>query len=189
MTRTRIVILAVLVMMPLLSGCFMSREMSQLKRDVERQHPNLELKRNFVLNVGSGTIHMAESVVGLIDREETRLAGAYLHDMDRIRVGIYDVRWNGDARRRTIDLDRILRLNQRRWEKAIVVRDTDLSAQLYYRSHRGTVRGLYLIAFHDNQLVAVRVQGNMQRILRRFLEENRPLTELPLFTMTGIDLQ
>ncbi len=158
----------------MLSGCMISREMSTLKRDIERHNPQLELRRNVVLNVGSGTIHMLESLARWSAVERAMLAAEFLHDIDRIKVGIYDVRLRDGAPHELRGLDR---LRGDSWEAALVVRNEHELAYVLYRPHAAHIRDLYVVSLNTDQLVAVRFSGHVEHILTSVLEHREDLMQ------------
>lgn len=154
----------------LLSGCFTSRELSGIQRTIDRQNPNVELRRNFVLNAGSGTIHLLERGASLWKSDESLIARRYLSDIDRIKVGIYDVRTRNSDHRLTFDLP-----PREGWIPAIVVRGEGQSTAVHYREARGGVRDLLIVAGDDEQVVVVRMRGDLGRILLRALEDREEI--------------
>lgn len=166
-----------------LTGCIFSREMASLQRDIQDQNPDLRLRRNFVLSVGSGSIHTLESIVSLLDDEDAQRAAAYLHDVDRIRLGIYDVEWKDDPR--PLDVEGVNRFRAERWERALVIREDDTVAHLLYRPRRNSIRDLYLLAMTDDQLIAIRFQGNLERILTHALQDRHRFLRASLRPIAG----
>lgn len=168
MKRAGIFLLLILVSV-VSSGCFVSRELSSLQRDLERQHPDLRLRRNIVFSAGPGLLHTLEQTAGKLDRDDARLIEEYLHDVDRVKVGIYDVEWRNQSEPVTTALpDRFKRGG---WEPAVTVRDGHESVFLMYRSGSRSLRDLFVVSLADDQLVMVRIRGNVERLVSHALAD------------------
>lgn len=157
-----------------LGGCIFSRDMARLQREIERDNPELRLRRSFVLNLGSGSIHTLESLVRLVDRDDAQLAARYLQDVDRVRIGIYDVEWREEAQ--PLNVTSVGRFVDEGWEQAVAVREDNETTYLLYKPNPRTIRDLYVVTLSDDQLIAVRLQGNMQRILVHALQDRHQFT-------------
>src|SRR5690625_3406584 len=90
-------LLGLLLLLPFLAGCLMSREISSLQRDIAARNSEIDMRRNFVLNVGGGSLYILERLVQMVDHEELNYASEYLHYIDRLKVGIYDIRIPDDT--------------------------------------------------------------------------------------------
>lgn len=180
--RPALLLIALLfVLAPALSGCVISREMTRVKRDVERWNPGLQLSRSLVLNLGGGSIHIAETVLDRLDSDRAMLSASFLHDIDRIQIGIYDAEWNGELT--DVDLDNLSRFRGGGWERALAVRDQEAVTHVLYKPHGRSVRDLYLVSFQDRQLVAIRLRGNVERIVMKALEQRN---EHDVFSIASI---
>jgi hypothetical protein len=150
------------------SGCFHSREISSLERDFARMNPELSLRRNFVLNIGPGTMHLLERAAGAYDGQQPVDISDYLGDIDRVKVGIYDIR----TRDRRDDFSPSISLPQRDgWSPVVVVRDGTDATSIHYRETGRAVRDLLIINASTDQFVVVRLQGNLGRLLLRALDD------------------
>lgn len=159
----------VIILSVAVSGCFVSREMSSLQHDFERQHPDLRLRRNIVLTAGPGLLHTLERTTGMFEHDDAELISRYLHDVDRVKVGIYDVEWRNEPEDVPIALP--AQFMRGGWEPVVTVRDTRESVFVMYRSDARSVRDLFILALADDQLVMVRLRGNMDRIVAHALSD------------------
>jgi hypothetical protein len=163
-TRTIAAVLA-LACMVMLAGCFTSRELTGIQRTIDAQNPDVRLKRNFVFTAGPGTMHLLERMAGFNDRPEAEMAARYLRDIDRVKIGIYDVQ-SDDAEGLSFELS-----TRGGWIPAVVVREEDQTTVIHYRERGDTVRDLLIVNGDSEQLVVVRLAGDLGRILMNALAD------------------
>lgn len=168
-------LLPLLLCLPLLTGCFYSREMVGTKRAIERELPDVELDREVTLSVGPLALRFTRFVTGFVRDEDAQMARAYLRDISRVKVGVYDV-----AYLPTLDDFDPMRLRRFRddWEVAVKVREDDQFVWVLYRPERDTVRDLYVLVLSEDELVMARVKGHLNRLVARVMEDHHPLTEM-----------
>ena len=82
-------LIALLSTTVLLSGCFYSREIVHTRRDIERHYPDARFDREVVVSVGPGALRALGWVTGLVPEEEAQMARDYLHEIERVKVGVY----------------------------------------------------------------------------------------------------
>ncbi len=170
LTRLRLLTACLLLAVTFSStGCLYSREIAQTRRDFERQYPDLQLKREFVLSVGPGTIGFTRWLAGFADDDEDlRIATRVLEDVRRVKVGVYRVETPGldlDA----YDLPALRRL--RGWETAARIREEEEVVWVLYREHRGRIERLFVAVLDDENLVLTRLDGDLEAMLALVLEE------------------
>ncbi len=151
------------------AGCLYSREIAQTRRDFERQYPDLALEREFVLSAGPGTVGLARWLVGLADDDDARVAARMLEDVRRLKLGVYRVE-NPALDLDGYDLPALRRL--RGWETAARIRDPDAVVWVLYREQRGRVAQMFVGVLDSENLVLVRLDGDLESILQVVLEEN-----------------
>ena len=168
-------LLGLLLLLPFLGGCLMSREISSLQRDIAARNSEIDMRRNFVLNVGGGSLYMLERLVQMVDHEELNHASEYLHYIDRLKVGIYDVRIPDDAGPLNLIDDQLLDRNK--WERAIAVRDERSAFVLVHPRDAEHIRDLFLFSASDDQLVILKFQGDAGRIVSMALADRHRFAE------------
>jgi hypothetical protein len=151
----------------ILSGCFTSRELASYQREIVRNNPEVDLRRNFVLNLGPGTIHMLERASGIWEADQPIEVRDYLSDIDRVKIGVYDVRHRrGSLQPTTYSLP-----VRQGWTPAVIVREDGEATSILYRETRRSVRDLLVVHASDEQVVVVRLEGNLGRLLRRAMDD------------------
>ncbi len=155
------------------SGCFYSREMAHTRREIERRNPGLALRRRVVLGLGPATLGAAGRLVSLSRDDEARTVRAYLRDVRRLKLGVYDVRGLGGGG--DLPLRYTPEGGRRPWETAVKVRDEGEAVWVLYRERRGAVRELMVVALSDEELVVAKLEGRLERLLERAIAEQDSL--------------
>ncbi len=153
-----------------LSGCVYSREIVQTQRDLERHYPEAEFDRQIILNFGPRSLHTIGWLAGLAPEEEAQMAADYLYEIDRVKVGIYEVD-------RLPDLDEfdppsIGRFERDGWEVAVKAQEDDGVVWVLYRERYNEVRDIYTIVLNDEDLVLARVRGHLNQLLEKVMEDH-----------------
>lgn len=188
MTRIGRPLLGLLLLLPFLAGCLMSREISSLQRDIAVRNSEVDMRRNFVLNVGGGSLYMLERLAQIVDHEELNLASEYLHHIDRLKVGIYDIRIPDDASPLNLIDDQLLDRNK--WERAIVVRDERSAFVLVHPRDVEHIRDLFLFSASGDQLIILKFQGDAGRIVSMALADRHRFAEtwrVPVYGTYRVD--
>ena len=167
---------------PTLTGCFYSREMAHLRRDLERAYPDARFDREVVVSLGPPALHALGWIARRVPEDEAQMAADYLYEVKRIRVGVYKTEVLPPLD--DVDLPRLRRFREDGWEVAVKVRERDEMAWVLYRERHDTVRDLYVLVLSEDELVVARVQGHLNRLLERIVEDHGPLLDL-----TRLDLR
>lgn len=170
MLRYRWLLAAWLLLVPTLTGCFYSREIVHLKRDLEREYPEARFERTVIVRVGTGTFRTLGWLIQLAPDDEAELVGGYLRDIRRVKVGVYEV--DNLPPLRALAIPRLPRFQEEGWEVAVKVREDDEVAWILYRERYGTVRDLYFVVLDDEDLVVLRFEGYLQALLERALADD-----------------
>jgi hypothetical protein len=163
--------IAVLVVLPLLAGCFYSREIAKTKRAIERENPELHLDHEVMVSLGPLSLGFFRWVAGFVDEDEVQMARDYLKEIQRVKVGVYKVDHYG---RGDFHLPRHLRDSFYRdgWDLAVKVQDHDNLVWVFYRPDKDTVRDLYVIVLEDDELVLARVRGRLNRLVAKAVSDH-----------------
>lgn len=173
-TLWMIVSLAVLALF--LNGCIWAPELEDLRREIEREVPGARFESEFKLTLGPTSLGFARMVTSLVP--DAREANEYLTTIRRVTLAVYRTESLPSASE--LRLPRRVRQRMKRdgWEIAVKAREQDGMAWILYREHRNTVRDLYVIALDRNELVLVRVEGRLDRLLQKALQEHGDLTDV-----------
>ncbi len=160
-----LVLLAVTV-----SGCVWAPELDDVRREIERQVPGARFESEFKLTLGPGTLGLLRLVTGFVP--DAREANEYLNTIHRVKLAVY--RTESLPPLDDLRLPRRLRalLERDGWEVAVKAREEDQMVWVLYRARRNTVRDLYVVALDPDELVLVRFEGRLDRLLQKAIEEN-----------------
>lgn len=179
--NTRVPILLVALLLPLLSGCFYSREISRTQRAIERANPGVDFDRRFVFSMGRGSIGVLSEMSSFSRERDVRLVSDYLRNLKSVRVGMYELEGN-------LDRPLVLDIPQRRhesWQTLARVRDDSTNVSVLYRERFGEVRDLFVVALNNPDLVIVRLTGNFTELVSRAIQDfSDRLPRLDLFKRT-----
>ncbi len=153
----------------LLSGCIYSRELSQTRREIERQVPEARIEQELVLNLGPASLRFASWMAGLPDAVESDMARRYLREVKRVKVGVYSI--DGPAEPAPLDFSRMPRFQRGGWDVAARVRDEGETVWVLYRENRSTIRDLFVIVYTPTELVMARVNGRVSEIVRQVMAD------------------
>ena len=168
-TRPAVFLLALVLAAPVLSGCLYSREVAQTRRAIEQAYPEARFEREMVLSLGPVSLFALRLFSGLAPEG----ARGPLRDLRRVKVGVY----RAEALPPLQDFEpaQVQRLQRRGWETVVRTREADEATWVLYRTRRGTVRDLYVIALDDEELVLTRLSGRLDRLLARAFREEGAL--------------
>ena len=172
--RTLLLTLAVLTLAMPLSGCFYSREIAHTRRAIER-HTGAEFDRQVVVSIGPRTLRTLGWMVGLAPDDEARMAQDYLHEIRRVKVGVYRAEYLPDLDDVALPLGD--RFERDGWEVAVQAREGGESMWLLYREYDDEVRDLYVFVLDDENLVLARINGHLNRLFARAMEDHLELRD------------
>jgi hypothetical protein len=159
------------------SGCLWAPDLSAVRRDIERQLPGARFNRKIELTLGRISLAFTRLITRFVPA--ARDAGEYLHDVKRIEIAIYEIELVPTPM--SVSMPEPLRRLQEEggWELAVRVNQDDESVWLLYRAENDTVTELYLVVLSDKELILVKTEGRLERIVAAVLSESPELAELP----------
>ena len=83
--------LLLVLLAPTLTGCFYSREIVHIKRELQAQYPGAEFDRTVIVRVGAGAFQTLSWLARLTPDDEADTVGGYLRDIRTLKVGVYEV--------------------------------------------------------------------------------------------------
>ncbi len=174
--RSVLIVLVLLTFGVSTAGCFYSRELSQTRRDLERHYPEARFHQEIVVSLGPASLRTIGWLVGLAPEEEAQMARDYLHEIDRVKVGVYSVEYlpNLDE----FDPPSLRRFRDDGWEVAVKAREEDEIVWVMYREEHNAVRDIYVIVLSDENLVLARVKGHLNRLLEKVMEDHYEIRNL-----------
>jgi len=159
-----------------LSGCLYSSEIAHVRRDIEREFPGSSFDREFVLTVGPGFFNTLGWIAEHVDDHETRRIGEYMAEIRRVKVGVY--RTESLPYEGNLELEELQRFRRNGWQVAAKVRDDDELVWVLYRERYDEVRDIFVLSLDNDELVIVRVEGNLNRLLEKIVADETYATRL-----------
>lgn len=147
----------------LCSGCFRAAELAQMHRDIEQETPEVGFDKEVELSLGPLSLGCIRLLCLLApNRGEAR---GYLREIDQMSVAAY--RTMSRPSLATFQLPPRLQhlLKDQGWELAIKAREEDEVTWLFYRVHDNAIRGLYVVSLDAEELVLVRLDGHLERLV------------------------
>ena len=168
--RSSLIPLILLTVAVSLTGCVYSREITQTRRDLERHYPEADFDHMITINLGPRTLHTFGWLAGLAPEPEAQMARDYLYEIDRVKVGIYQVDRLPDLD--DFDPPALRRFEDNGWELAVKVQEDDEIVWVLYRDNDAQVRDIYTIVLTDEELVLVRIKGHLNRLLEKVMDDH-----------------
>ncbi len=159
-----------------LTGCIYSQEIAHVRRDIEREFPGAEFDREFVLAVGPSFFNTVGWIAERVNDRESRRIGEYLAEISRVKVGVY--RTERLPLEGTLQLEELSRFRESGWDVAAKVRDDTELVWVLYRERYDSVRDMFILSLSDDELVIVRIEGNLNRLLEKVVEDEMYATRL-----------
>ncbi|NKB67173.1 MAG: BamA/TamA family outer membrane protein [Candidatus Latescibacteria bacterium] len=159
-----------------LTGCFHATELGQLRREIDREMPQVEFEREIEMSLGPMSLGFARLVTFFVP-PAWQIRGM-LSEIHAVKVGVY--RANRHASLKDVPTLRLPPqlqnlLADKDWELAIKARDGGEMVWLLYHIQGQTVDQVHLVALADEELVLVRFDGHLERLLARALEHPQAL--------------
>jgi len=172
MSASRAPIAAILLglLVPLVSGCFYSREIAVTQREVARQLPEVEFRRQFMLSLGPGSVGAVSGIGSFIPHPEARAVTGYFRDLRRVKIGVFKLEGDSMA---AVSPSMIRHMQNEGWQTAVRVRDDDGGlVSVLYRERYDEVRDLYIFSLDESDLVMAKVSGNLTALVQGVLADH-----------------
>jgi len=159
------------------SGCLWAPDLAMVRKDIERQLPGVSFDKEIELSLGPVSLAFARMLTRVTP--EAQDASGYLRDVSRIELAVYNTQDMPPAGKVTMP-ERLQKMTDSEgWELAVKVRDDDELAWVLYRMDGEAVRELYVVVVSDDELVMVKAEGKLERLVARALSDSGVLKGLP----------
>lgn len=169
-TTTLPTLLIVTLALTTLTGCIYSREITDFRRDMERQYPGLELDQGVSVRFGPGMMRTLGWISRRVPEPEAQMVADYLNEVERVHVGYYPV---ADAPPlEDVDLPVMERLERDGWELAVKVVEDDERVWMFYRERFDTIHDIYVVVLTEEELVITSIEGHLDYLFALALEDH-----------------
>lgn len=177
--KVKIIIVVVLLLgiAGLSSGCLWAPSLAAVRKEIQRQIPGANFEKEFEITLGPLSLAFARTIARMVP--DAREASGYLADVSRIELAVYKT----ESMPRHLDLTMPERLQDMQeaegWELAVKVRDDNEVVWVLYRLEQDRIKEFYIVVLDDEELVLVRAQGRLERLLARALKDSGGVKGLP----------
>ncbi len=153
----------------LLSGCITNPDLEDVPTIFSQELRPARLETKVRLELGPGLLSLAKFGVDLTNSE----AKEYLSDIRKIELGVYEV--SGLAPSDNAKLwERIShRMAQSGWDVLVKSRDKDEISLIFYRLKKKGEGWLYLVNLDQTELVLVKIEGKLERLIKKALQKEK----------------
>ena len=161
-----------------LPGCVLhSSKIARTREAFAQQHPKAQFEREVMLDLGPLSLWATDGVLHrFIDDASFEKARPYLRYLHRAEVGVYAV--SGLPSLRASAGATLLpdQLHEDGWKTVVRVRDAGEHVWILARPERraSPLRRLYVLALRRDELVAARLEGDLDRLTAHLLGEYGP---------------
>lgn len=162
----------VLLLAVLCSGCaFNARTLSGTAYDLEREIPGAQFDAEFQLTLGRVSLGLAKKIVNLAVDEEEEDEIAFLRKIKRVEMATYETRRLPELPSdMSFPGDRTLR--KKGWNVIVSTTADDGASWVYMREKNGRPHELMVAALDDDELVLIKVRGDLRSMVEQVLDEN-----------------
>jgi hypothetical protein len=170
-------------------GCFFDPDVEEVVQVIEYEIGPAEIRPEARVRVGRGLLTMAKAIVGLVDDPDARTASSMLRGINEIHVGVYEV--NG------LDLDEAFRvpdslrdrLARDDWSIIVDMHSSHEAVWILTQTDGDDVDGLFVVSISDDELVVVKLEGDLSRtvdaVIREAMRQNTDMLD-PVRDAAGV---
>jgi len=149
----------------LLTGCFTNPDIQEVVDSLEWELAPATLDPVAKVRLGSGSLGLAKAICGLVpDCREEGLD--FLRGVDEVHVGVFEVIGDGwDDPIEALNPDLRADFAADGWDVVVSVRDWDETVWVMAKVDEYEILGLYVVAMEEEELVVVRLEGDLTRTL------------------------
>lgn len=169
--KTKLVVLIPILMM-MTSGCLWAPGLDGVRKEIQDQIPGSHFEREFAISLGPISLGLARTITKMVPDEDANMASGYLKEIKNVKVAVYDAYdIPRDFELKTPwRLERLL--EEEDWEMAVKVREDGESVWVLYREDSDTVRELFVVVLNDDELVLVKAEGRLDRLMEKVMEDH-----------------
>lgn len=152
------------------SGCMMhASSLAPLRTEIEDQLPGARFDSQFQLKLGRLSLGLAKKILSAVDDDEEL---AFLRSIHRIEVAVYRTEALPAVRTAAFAIPRERQFRKRGWMKAVEAVDGDTVSWVLFRQQDERIRAILVGALDDDELVLVKLTGDIQGIFDKLMEEH-----------------
>lgn len=158
--------LTLAILAVLLSACFTtaSRQVYQMKTEIEAELPGAEFEKEFALTLGRLSLGLAKGIANMALDEEDQEDLRILRGLKKVEIGVYEASYVPEIGAEVAARVEAM-MARKDWVAAVKVREGDSLSWVYYRLDDEAIRGIFVIVLDRHELALVRLKGRIDRML------------------------
>ncbi|UCE17799.1 MAG: DUF4252 domain-containing protein [Gemmatimonadota bacterium] len=175
-SRSIILIVTLGLILPLVSGCVFTPDLDCIQRIVATQIEPATMKTQVKLNLGPVALSLARMITGFANVEDE--VQDYLSCIKRVELNVQEIsglhamrsiRWPKDVEHK---------LKREGWETLVKAKEEDEITFILYKTRKNRILSLYVINLNLDELVLVKVEGRLDTLITRALENHGFVVDL-----------
>jgi hypothetical protein len=150
-------------------GCMHASTLAPLRTDIEQQLPGARFDSEFQLTLGRISLALAKKILSAVDEEEGL---AFLRDIHRIEIAVYRTEDLPAVRTAAFAIPRERQLKKKGWMTAVESFGPGAVTWVLFRQQDERIRAVLVGALDDDELVLVKLHGDIQGIFDKLMDEN-----------------
>jgi len=166
--KKTIILIIIAALLPLFTGCNTSDDFNYIERAIRDQIYPAKLKKNFKFSFGS----LSQGIVTSFTNDDNE-ADMYLKEINSVQVGLYKV--HNIKKSKAFQIPRNVEkcLIEKGWEPFVRVRERGgENIALFYKQLSNNAASIYTIVLERDELVIVEINGNLDMILEKAIQEH-----------------
>ncbi|MCC7264182.1 MAG: DUF4252 domain-containing protein [Candidatus Latescibacteria bacterium] len=157
----------------LCSGCFRAAELARMQREIEQELPEIGFEKEVELGLGPLSMWCIRSLCLLAPNSGE--ARGYLGEVDQVQVVAYRTLTSPSLASFQLPPRLQHTLKDQGWELVIKSREKGEITWVFCRVHHQAICGLYVVSLDPEELVLVRVDGNLEQMAAQAVENPRSI--------------
>jgi hypothetical protein len=154
----------------LCSGCLWAPGLERLKDEMTAQMPGAQFDKEVALTLGPMSLALARIALQFVPEPEVRQSRQYLSDIRRVELAVYETEALPSLRKVAFP-KQLNKLLHEDWEIAAKVIEEDQLVWVLYHESGERIDYLCAVVLDDENLVLVKVKGNLGRLFLKGLRE------------------
>ena len=169
-------VFSIVFILILVAGCVLTPSLDRIQRMVAEEIEPATMKTEVKFNLGPIALSAAKFVTRIADVEEE--VQDYLGYIDRVELNVQRI--SGLSSLRSLRWPKQIekKLKDDGWEILVKAREDEEIVLVLYKSRKSTIRSMYVMALNTEELVLVKVDGELDTLAIQAIEDHGFATEL-----------
>jgi len=158
-SRSKWVLLSLLLL--LVNGCmsFSDRSFRPVIREISAQIPNLNLRKEFALSIGSVMFNVIDAITVGSDFD--------FSSIDKVQIAVYEVGFSADLRKLNVEKALMARDPSLSWQTVIKIREEREYTWIVMgiNENRASIEAVSILVMGQGELVLINLNGDLEKII------------------------